>query len=161
MDFIYFGKYTVALHVLYLVIVLFSLVSISKPYHLSVQILFYIVNGAFVAVYLAFEFTHWVEKQKKQLFVEPKAVSYTRTVATTVIIALMFSILSGYHSFDSYYSYNVKTHMFMFVSNQLLFMTKMEMLFGPHLQFVQAVTFMSIIFYMGVIIVFFEDNTDA
>jgi len=148
-------KFTLSLQVIYMIIVLFSLISITKPYHLAVQILFYIFNGAFLSVYVAFEVMHWYDKTT-----EAKAISYTRTIATTVVVSLIFSVFSGYHSFTSFYSYNVKSHLFLFVSNMLMFMTKMKIIFGIRGEVGQAISFVAVLFFIGIIIVYFQNNTD-
>ena len=149
-----FIRFTLALQALYLIIVLFSLISISQPYYLAVQILFYIFNAAYLVVYLAFEIKHWYNKK-----IEPKAISYIRTISTTVVVSLIFSVFSGYHSFNSFYSYNVKSHLFLFVSNMLMFMTKTKVIFGVRGEVGQALSFVMVLFFMGVIIIYFQDHT--
>jgi len=155
-----FSKFNIYLQVVYCVIVLFSLISISKPYHLSVQILFYTINGFFLIGYLWFEVDNWTSKRKKSRpFVEPKALSYTRTMATTVIVSLAFSAFSGYKNFDSFYSYNVKSHLFLFVSNMLLFMLKFKLIFGFNILIGQLLSYFIMLAFIGVVVIYFEQKT--
>jgi hypothetical protein len=112
------------LQVIYWGIVVLSLISISKPYHLSAQIIFYILNGVFIALYIYIEAT-------KSPHITIQAVHYYRLIATTVGVALIFSVMSGYSRFSAAYSYDVKSHLFLFVSNSLVFMVKLPYIVHP------------------------------
>lgn len=112
------------LQVFYWAIVILSMISISKPYHLSVQIIFYIFNGVFLILYFYIELT-------KSPHITIQAVHYFRLIATTVGVALIFSVMSGYSHFSAAYSYDVKSHLFLFVSNTLIFMVKLPYIVHP------------------------------
>jgi hypothetical protein len=153
-----FAKFTLYLQIVYYIIVLFCLVSISKPYHLAVQILFYIVNGFFIGGYLWFEIYNWMHKGQRGFYVEPKALTYTRTLGAVVIISLSFSAFSGYKSFSSFYSYNVKSHLFLFVSMMMLFVLKFKLIFGFQLLAGHVVSYFLVLAFIGVIVIYFEEK---
>ena len=111
---------------MYWVIVILSIISISKPYFLAVQILFYIANAAFAVIYIIIELL-------RSLYVTLKARRYYRTIATTVGLALFFSVFSESDGFDAAYSYSVKAHLFLFVSNSIMFILCLPYIVMPWL----------------------------
>jgi hypothetical protein len=119
-------KLVLWLQVVYWLIVILCLISISKPYKLPVQILFYVTNALFAAIYILIELSHTV-------YVVLKARRYFRTIATTVGLSLFFSVFSGTDGFDAAYSYSVKTHLFLFVSNSIMFMLCLPYIVNPWL----------------------------
>lgn len=155
----------VGLHAIYWAVVLLSLISIREPYHLSVEVIFYVVNGLYMAMYIYTEATGTAKK------LPVKAVSYYRHITITVVVALIFSVFSGYRSLSSAFSYNIKSHLFLFVPNSLLFMLSASFILYPGkaedlrthyfsdpprmLQLIILLTLLYLLAYAAVVIIFF------
>jgi hypothetical protein len=158
--------YVIVLEVLYLILVLFSLISAEKPFFLGVQVMWYIFSGAYVCVYIAFEIYEYKNRSTEPqplplptnyrgaLMYRPANApqQYIRIITITVILSLIFSIFSGYESFESAFSYNVKSHLFMFVPNTLLFILKLKRIFGYYSLGAVLALFYVMLAYFGVIL---------
>ncbi len=118
-------RWILVLQVFYWAIVILSMISIYKPYHLPVQIIFYIFNGLFATLYIYIEIT-------KSVHITVKALHYCRLIATTVAVGLIFSVFSGYHRFSAAYSYDVRSHLMLFVPNSIMFMVKLPYIIHPY-----------------------------
>jgi hypothetical protein len=116
----------IVLHVNYLILLIFCMASALPPYHLWEQILFYVFNGIFFVLYIVIEV-------KRSRLMNDKATFYFRMLFVTVLVCNISSVLSGHHGFTSAFSYNVKSHLFLFLPNMFLFWIKLPHIVNPHI----------------------------